>query len=330
MSARIVSGPAGAPEAARILAGGGLVALPTETVYGLAACALNPKACAAIFEAKGRPLTDPLIVHLPNASWLPRLARATPLALRLAEDFWPGPLTLVLNKTELVPEIITSGQPTVAMRISAHVVLQSVLEALAAPVAAPSANRFGRISPTTAQHVVDELGDRIPLILDGGPCLHGIESTIVLVGEETLHILRQGPVTRNHLEVYAPTTEGVSPIASPGNMASHYAPTTPMRIVPAGVSPPPNTGLLAWSSAGDGFAAVEWMSRSGDLREAAANLYSAMRRLDSLGLDQIFAELPPAEGLGLAIIDRLRKASAHKHAPSTPILSQDSYSREYR
>jgi len=310
--ARVVGGPAGVSEAARLLAQGSLVALPTETVYGLAARALDPQACAAIFEVKERPLTDPLIVHLPDLSWLALITEAGSLATGLAEAFWPGPLTLVLPKKNNVPDIVTAGESTVAVRISSGPLMQAVLKELGEPVAAPSANRFGRISPTEAAHVVEELGDRIPLILNGGPCLHGIESTILLVREETIRILRQGPVTRQHLEPFASITEDGPAVAAPGTMKSHYAPRTPMALasdfpaIPSG----PRCGLLAWASPGDGFASVERLSATLNLREAAATLYAAMRRLDALKLDAIVAELPPPEGLGLAIRERLIKACA--------------------
>ncbi len=298
----------GISAAAKLLAGGGLVALPTETVYGLGADALDPVACAKIFEAKDRPLSDPLIVHVPSVEWLDRLAVASERARRLAENFWPGPLTLVLPRRELVPDLVTAGQETVAVRMSSHPVFQAVLEVFGKPVAAPSANRFGRISPTCAAHVLAELGGRIPLILDGGPCAHGIESTIVLVNGDGLHILRNGPITAEELAAFGPVYGSVAGISAPGGLLSHYAPRTPMRI--AEPVPQANIGLLAWRSAGDGFAKVEPLSKTQDLREAAANLYGAMRRLDEAGLDGIIAEPVPETGLGAAIMERLRKASA--------------------
>ena len=316
----------GISAAARLLAGGGLVALPTETVYGLGADALDPVACAKIFEAKDRPLSDPLIVHVPSIEWLDRLAVIPESARRLAEHFWPGPLTLVLPRREIVPDLVTAGQETVAVRMSSHPVFQAVLEAFGKPVAAPSANRFGRISPTCAADVLAELGGRIPLILDGGPCAHGIESTIVLVRGDGLRILRNGPVTAEELAAFGPVHGAVAGISAPGGLLSHYAPRTPMRIgLPVeqasrllfpqtgsrdGRPTTPAIGLLAWSSSGAGLSAVEHLSRKQDLREAAANLYGAMRRLDESGLDGIIAEPVPETGLGAAIMERLRKASA--------------------
>ena len=298
----------GISAAARLLADGGLVALPTETVYGLGADALDPVACAKIFEAKDRPLSDPLIVHIPSIDWMGRLAVASEPARLLAEHFWPGPLTLVLPRREIVPDLVTAGQETVAVRMSSHPVFQAVLEAFGKPVAAPSANRFGRISPTCAADVLAELGGRIPLVLDGGPCAHGIESTIVLVDGDGLHILRNGPVTEEELAAFAPVHGSVAGISAPGGLLSHYAPRTPMRIGEA--VPKPNFGFLSWQCTGDGFARVEHLSKTQDLREAAANLYGAMRRLDEAGLDGIIAEPVPETGLGAAIMERLRKASA--------------------
>lgn len=299
-------------EAARLLAEGEVVALPTETVYGLGAAALNPQACARIFEAKERPLYDPLIVHIPDLTWLGKLARVSPLASRLAEAFWPGPLTMVLPRTEIVPDLVTSGQDTVAVRMSAHPIFQQVAEAFGQPIAAPSANRFGRISPTHPAHVQAELDGRIPLIVDGGPCEHGIESTIVLVGDnDTLQILRHGPITEEQLQAFASIREASdSAIAAPGNLKSHYAPRTPLDLVE--VLPPPDsaTGLLAWTASGEGFGHAEYLSKTQDLREAAANLYGAMRRLDASGVTRIVAEAVPETGLGTAIMERLRKAAA--------------------
>jgi len=298
----------GISAATRLLADGGLVALPTETVYGLGADALDPVACAKIFEAKDRPLSDPLIVHIPSIEWLDRLAVASETTRRLAENFWPGPLTLVLPRREIVPDLVTAGQGTVAVRMSSHPVFQAVLEAFGKPVAAPSANRFGRISPTCAADVLAELGGRIPLILDGGPCAHGIESTIVFGDDDGLHILRSGPVTAEELAPFGPVHGSVAGISAPGGLLSHYAPRTPMRIGPP--VPLANFGLLAWQSPGDGFARVEHLSKTQDLSEAAANLYGAIRRLDEAGLDGIIAEPVPETGLGAAIMERLRKASA--------------------
>ncbi len=298
-------------EAARILSHGEVVALPTETVYGLAADALTSTACARIFEVKERPLYDPLIVHLPTLAWLPKICESSPLAERLVKAFWPGPLTLVLRRRKNVPDIVTANQETVAVRMSAHPVFQKVIEGFGRPLAAPSANRFGRISPTQAVHVESELGGRIPLIIDGGACLHGIESTIVSIQSDRLFLYRQGPVTQEQLEEFAPVElmkKGKD--ITPGSLKSHYAPHTPCRfwegdLPPAGL----RVGLLAWNSAGENFEMVENLSPRRDFREAAAHLYAALRKLDDAGLDLILVEPLPEVGLGAAIMERLSKAT---------------------
>ena len=303
------------------------VALPTETVYGLAADATRADAAVKIFEAKQRPFFDPLIVHIPDMEWLERIARAdSPSVVKLIEKFWPGPLTLVLPRRDIVPDIVTSGLATVAVRMSAHPVFQAVSKAFGKPLAAPSANPFGRISPTTAQHVRDGLDGRIPLIVDGGPCAVGIESTIVAVEGERLRILRAGPVTAEELAPFGEVEfagAGAVPDA-PGQLKSHYAPRTPMRMKEHPTSPSAssgpsantqhptsNVGLLAFTTPenADRFSAVEILSPTGDLREAAATLFAKLRRLDDAGLDLIFAESVPGHGLGIAIMDRLRKAA---------------------
>lgn len=307
-------------KAAALLARGEPVALPAETVYGLAAHALSPAAAARVFEVKERPRFDPLIVHLPSPGWLEELTTVAgdPLLRALVERFWPGPLTLVLPRRETVPEIVAAGLPTVAVRMSAHPVFQAVLRRFAQPVAAPSANRFGRISPTTAAHVLSELGGRIPLVLDGGPARLGVESTVVALAEGRLRILRQGPVTAEELAAFAPVSVGTGgTLEAPGQLKSHYAPGTPLALLgSAGESDhwsgPGRAGLLAWNRTARpaAFTAMEVLSPHGDLREAAANLFAALRRLDELGLERILAEPVPEQGLGAAIMDRLRKASA--------------------
>ena len=324
MKTRVVTAPGGLEEAAKLLASGGLVALPTETVYGLGAAALDPLACAKIFEAKERPLSDPLIVHLSDLEWLRRLASPNELAFRLAEQFWPGPLTMVLPRTGLVPDLVTSGQDTVALRMSAHPIFRQIARLYGRPIAAPSANRFGRISPTAAAHVMMELEGRIPLIVDGGRCVYGLESTIVLVREQGVEILRHGPITQERLSQFSIVLPRDAKTLTPGSMESHYAPRTPLtisrRLDPAHgdlfeggrMRWPRRTGLLVWSQSGEGFECVEYLSRKQDLREAAANLYGAMRRLDEAGLDLIVAEAVPETGLGVAIMERLRKAASRE------------------
>jgi L-threonylcarbamoyladenylate synthase len=310
LKTRILKPGEGIPEAVALLRAGLPVGLPTETVYGLAADALSPEACARIFEAKERPLSDPLIVHLPSIDWLSRVAAPSPLALALAQTFWPGPLTLVLPRQSVIPDIVTAGQDTVALRMSAHPVFQEVVQTFDRPLAAPSANRFGRISPTCAAHVVSELDERIGLIVDGGPCTHGIESTIVHVLENRLQILRPGPLTEDELREFAPVFHGPAGVAAPGGLKSHYAPRTKLVIEHQPRPRGPRNGLLSWSQSGEGFFQTEFLSRTNDLREAAANLYGALRRLDEAGLDIIIAEALPDSGIGAAIMERLRKAAA--------------------
>ncbi len=318
--------------AVELLRKGDLVALPTETVYGLAARALNPIAVAKIFAAKERPRFDPLIVHLPNRDWLGRIvdvpAGDRQLIGKLADKFWPGPVTIVLPKREIVPDIVTAGLETVAVRLSAHPVFAEIVGELDEPLAAPSANRFGRVSPTATQHVLDELDGRIPLIVDAGPTEHGIESTIVAVRDGKIAVLRRGPITDEQLSEFADivSVTGTQRISVPGQLPSHYTPTTPLRLIDKAEAFPPQknqrVGLLAWSGAfpsatspqletrgSEAFAAVRNLSDRGDLREAAANLFRYLRELDALGLDLIIAERVPSRGLGAAIMDRLERAS---------------------
>jgi len=306
--------------AVELFRAGEVVALPTETVYGLAADATRPEAVVKIFEAKERPFFDPLIVHLPDHSWLGRIAQhddVMVLVEELTAAFWPGPLTLVLPRWSLVPDLVTSGLDTVAVRMSAHPVFLEIVRAFGKPVAAPSANRFGRISPTCADDVVKELGGRIPLVVDGGPTEHGLESTIVKVEPEKLSILRSGPVTLDDLAVFAPVEMAVAASDkpdAPGQLKSHYAPRTPLTIVSTD-EPLPTTGrrgrLQFQGAPLAGFERVEVLSPTGDLREVAATLFAKMRRLDEAGLDLIIADPVPEIGLGAAIMDRLRKA-AHR------------------
>jgi len=311
--------------AVELLRKGEIVALPTETVYGLAANALNPIAVAKIFQAKDRPRFDPLIVHLPNREWLEKIAhlptRDRQLICKLANNFWPGPFTIVLSKHEIVPDIATAGLETVAVRISAHPVFAEIVSTFGEPLAAPSANRFGRVSPTTAQDVLDELGGRIALIIDAGPTEHGIESTIVAVHGGVIEILRRGPVTEEQLSGIAKvaTVAPTAKISAPGQLSSHYAPKTPLRLIDDAKCFSPQksqrVGLLTWKSSGflrantDRFVAVQDLSERQDVREAAANLFRSLRKLDALGLDLIVAERVPTAGLGAAIMDRLERAS---------------------
>jgi len=307
--------------AVRFLRAGEIVALPTETVYGLAADVLNPVAVAKIFEAKERPTFDPLIVHLPDRDWLERIAKIDNQSRKVIEkliaQFWPGPLTLVLDRQSIVPEIVTAGLDTVAVRISEHPIFAEIVREFGSPLAAPSANRFGRVSPTTAQHVLDELSGRIPLIVDAGPTRHGIESTIIAPRAEKLDILRHGPITAEQLLVFGKIDIVTSRenISAPGQLPSHYAPKTPVQLVndAQSFSPKPNQrcALLAWNAVKNGrrFIAIRRLSERGDLCEAAANLFRFLRELDVLDVDLIVAERAPDQGLGAAINDRLERAS---------------------
>lgn len=299
------------------------IALPTETVYGLAANALDVNAVLQIFQSKERPLFDPLIVHIPTLDWLPQLTEIPdedwPIVEKLIGKYWPGPLTLVLPRKPIVPDVVTAGHDTVAIRMSAHPVFDHIVKAFGKPLAAPSANRFGRISPTCAADVKEELNGRIHLIVDGGRTSIGLESTIVLIKKGKMFILRNGPVTAEDLGKFGLVSQinaGMKPIA-PGQMKSHYAPRTPMQLLPPDATPrwegEGKAGLLAWCSADniDAFRNVEILSPAGSLQEAAATLFQKLRRLDSFGLDRIVAESVPEVGIGVAIMDRLRKAAAH-------------------
>ncbi|HEY0369266.1 MAG TPA: L-threonylcarbamoyladenylate synthase [Chthoniobacterales bacterium] len=293
--------------AVEVLRGGDPVALPTETVYGLAADALNVDALLKIFEAKERPHFDPLIVHLPEREWLDRLTNTSesPLVRQLIDRFWPGPLTLVLPRRAIVPDLVTAGLETVAVRMSAHSVFAEIVRTFGSPLAAPSANRFGRISPTQAAHVKSELDGRIPLIIDAGPTTHGIESTIVAPRGDRLEILRPGPITAEELRELGEVSyarAGDRPQA-PGQLPSHYAPRTPLVVTNElchMLEPGRRVGILSFAV----------LSETRDLREAAANLFRCLRELDSAGYDLIVAEELPEEGLGVAIMDRLRRAAA--------------------
>jgi L-threonylcarbamoyladenylate synthase len=309
--------------AAELLRQGDLVAFPTETVYGLGADALSPDACARIFAVKRRPRFDPLIVHVAEAAEVNALCSAFDERARaLAAAFWPGPLTLVLPKRPSVPDIVTSGLPTVAVRVPAHPVARALLAAVDRPVAAPSANVFGYISPTCAAHVEAQIGSEIHLILDGGACERGLESTIVDLSGEAPTLLRAGALELEALErvigpVARPDARAGERPRAPGQLERHYSPHTRFVLLsaPATERPPGGrVGLVAFrrppSAIAEGYDMVEVLSDSGDLREAASRLFAALHRLDGAGLDAIFAEPVPLTGVGLAIADRLRRAAA--------------------
>jgi L-threonylcarbamoyladenylate synthase len=315
------AGEAATAAAARVLAEGGLVGFPTETVYGLGADATNPAAVAGIYQAKGRPSFNPLIAHVGDLAAARKIARFDALATRLAEAFWPGPLTLVLPKTErcAVAELATAGLDTVAIRIPAHPVAREILRVFSGPVVAPSANISGHVSPTTAAHVQSDLAGRIDLIVDGGPVEVGVESTVVGCFETPM-LLRPGGLPREAIERVlgralagvpeAMAGEAAAPLA-PGMLASHYAPRTPVRL--AAVRVEPGEALLAFGPTApvgaDLAIAVMNLSPRGDLAEAAANLFGYLRSLDTKGAHGIAVMPVPEHGLGEAINDRLRRAA---------------------
>jgi L-threonylcarbamoyladenylate synthase len=296
--------------AAKALAGGGLVLLPTETVYGLGADASNPAAVAAIFEAKGRPRFNPLIAHVHDVQAAARIAAFDARALALAAAFWPGPLTIVapIRDAAAVCDLARAGLDTVAIRVPGHPLSRAVLEAFGGPVVAPSANRSGRPSPTTFDDAFAETGDKTAAALDGGPCEIGLESTVVAVLDGPVRLLRPGAVTRAQLEaVVGPLAEAENDAKrSPGRLALHYAPDAPVRIEAA--APEPGEAFLAFGAwpAGQG---VFNLSPAGDLAEAAANLFSYLRAADRTKPVGIAVAPIPDHGLGEAINDRLRRAA---------------------
>ena len=307
--------------AARSLREGGLVAFPTETVYGLGADATNPQAIARLYQAKGRPAFNPLIATVGDLEAAKRIARFDATAIKLAKAFWPGPLTLVLPKTSdcAVAELATAGLDTIAIRVPAHGVARAILRAFGGPVVAPSANLSGHVSPTTAAHVQSDLAGRIDLIVDGGPVAVGVESTIVGCFDEAV-LLRPGGLPRGEIErvlgreLAQPPGDADSdsgqPLA-PGMLASHYAPRTKVRLNACNVEP--GEALLAFGpvavSGVDAATAVLNLSARGDLNEAAANLFGYLRSLDTKGAHTIAVMPVPHHGLGEAINDRLRRAA---------------------
>ena len=316
-------------EAVDALRRGELVGMPTETVYGLAGDAGKPEAIKRIFALKGRPANHPLIVHLGGAAQLDAWAREIPAAARtLALRFWPGPLTLVLKRARGVSDLLTGGQDSVGLRVPAHPIAQALLTAFGGALAAPSANRFGRVSPTTAQHVREEFGDSLPLVLDGGPCQVGIESTIVDLSTATPRILRPGRIAIDQIEgaLERRVESGAlddSPRVS-GALASHYAPRTPAELVEAGalskriaagVSDGENVRVIALGSLPVG---VEGLELPSSPLEYARHLYAALRTLDAEGADRILVVAPPEQPAWSAIRDRLLRATAGNVIDDSP------------
>jgi len=313
---------------ARAIRRGELVAVPTETVYGLAADALNPAACRAIFRAKGRPLTDPLIVHIRTLRELRTIAELPKEALPLVRKFWPGPLTLVLNRKETVPRIVAAGGPTVAVRMPAHPVMRRLLLAAGRPLAAPSANPFGRLSPTTAAHVETGLGKRIQWILDGGPCGVGVESTIVDISESGKpRILRAGGISAaaisralgRRVAVFSGSVRANTAQKAPGMLKQHYSPGTPLvlhcKIRASSVKRGGNDhAFLFFAKPAAEIRAshpnVFWLSAHGSHTAAARQLFAVLHEIDDCGFAAIHAELAPGTDAAAAINDRLRRAAA--------------------
>ncbi len=318
-------------QAALLIQRGGIVAFPTETVYGLGANAFDARAVAKIFEIKGRPMDNPVIVHIASVRDLLRVARVVPLmARKLARVFWPGPLTLVLLKHADIPLVTTGGLDTVAVRVPDHAVARALIRAAGVPIAAPSANTSGKPSPTTARHVRDDFGDRVPMILDGGSTRVGVESTVVDCTVDPPMILRQGGITRELLARVIPTIQvfraGVSAAKSPGLRYRHYAPHAPLMIAlsadddhmfvevqqfidaHAGM----RVGVLCASESAGRYAraaAIVTLGSRHNLRACARRLFAALREFDTLNLDFIIAERFPSTGIGAAVMDRLTRAS---------------------
>ncbi|MGA1074919.1 MAG: L-threonylcarbamoyladenylate synthase [Ilumatobacteraceae bacterium] len=308
-------------EAAEVLARGGLVAIPTETVYGLAAVADRPESVARIFEIKGRPADHPLIVHVADADRLAGWVDAIPIeASTLATACWPGPLTMLLRRGARTPDVVTGGRPTVGVRVPAHPLTGQLLDLLDTGLAAPSANRFGRVSPTTVDHVLDDIGDLLDpardRILDGGACDVGVESTIVDLTVRPPQVLRAGAIDADTIGrlLHGPVDDAAGPSRASGMLASHYAPACTLVLV--------ETAEEARSALGRATAAgerVDLLDRTDDLVEAARHLYDDLRSADRAELAVLVVRMPPPRGLGLALRDRLGKAAVRRPDPPGPL-----------
>lgn len=308
-------------KAVHLLKKGEIVAFPTETVYGLGADAFNPYAVAKIFETKGRPRFDPLIVHIDKTEWLESLVYKIPdKAKKLIDKFWPGPMTLILKKTEIVPDIVTSGLPTVGIRMPSHPVARNLIEVFGRPIAAPSANPFGYVSPTKALHVAHMLKNKIELILDGGDSVFGIESTIISFKDEEVFINRHGAISLEEIQEIIgeikDKKENKGICESPGMLPFHYSPEKPLKIVNSYEEiDRENSAFLAFKMPLKRVKSryVKVLSESGDLKEAASNFFSYLIELDQKDVEIIYAEAIPEKGLGRAIMERLKKASKKYH-----------------
>ena len=305
-------------EAARLLKDGEVVAIPTETVYGLAGNAFEPKALAKIFAAKERPTFDPLIVHIADIAQLTDIAKDIPdSAYRLAEAYWPGPMTIILPKKDCIPDLCTSALPSVAMRFPSHPIAQQIIKESGLPLAAPSANLFKHVSPTTAEHVAAQLADRIAGIVDGGPCSVGVESSIIsLVGEPT--VMRPGAITPEmfkailgEVKIKESTSKPGQPMLAPGQCDTHYRPQVPLYYgeIPTGYTLPEHTVRIAFGTQAGPIPATVNLSATGDMIEATSKLYAFMHDLDDPKYDLILVDPIPNTGVGMALNDRLKRAS---------------------
>ena len=306
-------------EAARLLKEGEVVAIPTETVYGLAGNAFEPKALAKIFAAKERPTFDPLIVHIADIAQLSDIAKDIPdSAYKLAEAYWPGPMTIILPKKDCIPDLCTSALPSVAVRFPSHPIAQSIIKESGLPLAAPSANLFKHVSPTTAEHVAAQLADRIAGIVDGGPCSVGVESSIISLTGEKPTVLRPGAITPEmfakvlgDVAIKASTSKPGQPMLAPGQCDTHYRPQVPLYYgeIPAGYTLPEHTVRIAFGTQAGPIPATVNLSATGDMVEATSKLYAFMHDLDKTEYDLILVDPIPNKGVGMALNDRLKRAS---------------------
>ena len=306
-------------EAARLLKAGEVIAIPTETVYGLAGNAYDPKSLAKIFAAKERPTFDPLIVHIADISELENIAKDIPdAAYKLAEAYWPGPMTMILPKKDCIPDLCTSGLPSVAVRFPSHPVAQAIIKESGLPLAAPSANLFKHVSPTTAEHVAAQLADRISGIVDGGPCSVGVESSIISLAGDKPTVLRPGAITPEmfakvlgDVSIKESTSKPGQAMQAPGQCDTHYRPQVPLYFgeLPAGIKLPAHTVRIAFGNQAGPIPATVNLSESGDMIEATSKLYAYMHDLDNPEYDLILVDSIPNTGVGMALNDRLKRAS---------------------